>query len=129
MINFEEKLTARLLRSAHRAATPEEASYIYLPGTPLVTDGHRMLARLWYVRQHWRSLWDGKGDADAGGGSGGGGGNHSSGGGGVGASGVASDDSVGSQPRVILLLPTERASSEALQLSVYPNDREVRRRW
>lgn len=51
----EERLSARMLRSAHRAPTVEQADYLWVPGAPLVIDGHRLLARLWHVRDHWVS--------------------------------------------------------------------------
>ena len=47
--NVDQQLLHRLLRSAHRAATPQRADYIYIPGPPLVIDGHRLLARLWHA--------------------------------------------------------------------------------
>ena len=47
--NVDAELTERLLRSAHRTATPAAADYIYVPGPPLVVDGHRLLARLFHA--------------------------------------------------------------------------------
>ena len=58
-----------------------------------------MLARLWFVRQRWPALWEG-------------------------SRSNRSDYDGRPPPRVIIFLPTERASCEAFQLSVYANDRE-----
>ena len=46
------------LSAAHRAAHCEihraaRADYLWMPGAPLVIDGHRLLARLWHVKTHW----------------------------------------------------------------------------
>lgn len=97
--HVEMKLTERLLRSSHRAASAEAADYLWLPGAPLVIEGHRLLARLWHVASHW--LPDGprllRGEANA-----------------------------SSAPRPLVLMPllTERASMDSFQLSYSDNDRE-----
>ena len=49
----ELALTERLLRSSHRAPTADDADYLWMPGAPLVIDGHRLLARLWYAATRW----------------------------------------------------------------------------
>ena len=56
---LDELLTERLLKSAaHRAASADEADYFWCPGPPLVIDGHRLLARLWHVRERWPAAWN-----------------------------------------------------------------------
>ena len=87
--HFGAKLELRFLRGAQRAADPRTAEYVFLPGVPLVVDGHRLLARLWHARQHF-SMWN--------------------------ASRAA---------RHALLLLTERAQYDALQLSSNADDRET----
>ena len=87
--HFGAKLELRFLRGAQRAADPGTAEYVFLPGVPLVVDGHRLLARLWHARQHW-PMWN--------------------------ASRAA---------RHALLLLTERAQYDALQLSSNADDRET----
>ena len=87
--HFGAKLELRFLRGAQRAADPRTAEYVFLPGVPLVVDGHRLLARLWHARQHW-PMWN--------------------------ASRAA---------RHALLLLTERAQYDALQLSSNADDRET----
>ena len=120
----ELKLTERLLRSSHRAATPEAADYFWMPGAPLVIEGHRLLARLWLVAERW--LPDGHELLGASGGAGLGWGNgtgarwHAAGA--VGGAGGAAD----AKPRPLVFMPllTERASMDSFQLSYSDNDRE-----
>jgi hypothetical protein len=123
----ELKLTERLLRSSHRAATPEAADYFWMPGAPLVIEGHRLLARLWLVAERW--LPDGHELLGAGGGAGLGWGNSTGArwhGAGpakpVGGTGGAAD----AKPRPLVFMPllTERASMDSFQLSYSDNDRE-----
>ena len=124
--NVDAELTERLLRSAHRAATPAAADYIYVPGPPLVVDGHRLLARLFHVfdaHGGWNRTTGGGGGGSVGGvgvgvgvGSGVGGGGVS-GAGGVGAGGAG-------RARFIMALLTERASMDSFQVSYSDEDRE-----
>lgn len=51
---FEARLHERFLRSSQRTADMWRADFVFIPGPPLVVDGHRLLARLWFARQ--RSL-------------------------------------------------------------------------
>lgn len=125
MPHFEEKLFATLRASSHRSADPRTADYVYVPGPPLVIDGHRLLARLWYVREHHPWQWNlhaAAANATASLAAGGG------------ASGARADagavrggaDAMGAAhaARVMLVLATERASMDTLQLSANPADRE-----
>jgi hypothetical protein len=123
----ELKLTERLLRSSHRAATPEAADYFWMPGAPLVIEGHRLLARLWLVAERW--LPDGHELLGAGGGAGLGWANSTGarwhGAGStkpVGGTGGAADAKL--RPLVFMPLLTERASMDSFQLSYSDNDRE-----
>ena len=118
--NVDAELTERLLRSAHRAATPAAADYIYVPGPPLVVDGHRLLARLFHAfdaHGGWNRTVGGVGAGGVGAGGAGGssvGGSAGVGGGGGGAGGGAGG--VG-RARFIMALLTERASMDSFQVS------------
>lgn len=107
--HVEHSMTERMLRSSHRAATPEAAHYLWYPGAPLVIDGHRLLARLWHVCTEWlgtspeRMLISDGGNLNA------------------------SFVGVGAKPRLpLVLMPllTERASMDSFQLSYADEDRE-----
>lgn len=53
---FEDRLHERFRASVHRTADIQRADFVYMPGPPLVIDGHRLLARLWYARER-SPLW------------------------------------------------------------------------
>lgn len=113
----DEKTERALLLSPHREADPLRADYFYLPGPPLVVDGHRLLAKLWHVRSHWaywnetasprfKALRDSGGAADAA------------------EYGVEASRSEWSPARTMMLLLTERAAGDSFRLSSNPDDRE-----
>eukprot|EP00908_Phaeocystis_cordata_P017649 Transcript_29002.p1 GENE.Transcript_29002~~Transcript_29002.p1 ORF type:complete len:584 (+),score=116.33 Transcript_29002:255-1754(+) len=97
--NVDAALTSRLLRSAHRAATAEAADYVYIPGPPLVIDGHRLLARLWHVfaaHNGWNRT----------------------------ATGGPAGGQKTQKARFVMALLTERAAMDSFQVSYSDDDRE-----
>ena len=112
--HVESSLSERLLRSAHRAPTVEQADYLWMPGAPLVIDGHRLLARLYHVAQHWlpadSALFRNASEAVA---------TEAP------ATGrIPSTRTRMAPPLVLMPLLTERASMDSFQLSYADDDRE-----